>query len=62
MKYSSFTVWSKNMEKKNFKEELFREYELKRADALERKNEEIKKAYENCPELLEVDNEINRRV
>ncbi len=48
------------MEKRNFKEELFREYELKRADALERKNEETKKAYEKCPELLEVDNEINR--
>ena len=34
------------MENKNFKEELFREYELKRADALERKNIETKNAYE----------------
>ena len=32
------------MEKINFKEELFREYELKRAVSLERKNEETKKA------------------
>ena len=47
------------MEKINFKEELFREYELKRAVSLERKNEETKKAYEICPDLKDTDNEIN---
>lgn len=48
------------MENKNFKEELFREYELKRADALERKNIETKTAYEKCPDLKLIDDEINQ--
>ena len=44
----------------NIKEKLFREYEFKRADALEKKNIETKKAYEKCPELLKIDNQINQ--
>ena len=48
------------MENKNLKEELFREYEYKRADALERKNIETKTAYENCPDLKKIDEEINQ--
>ncbi len=48
------------METKNLKEELFREYELKRADALEKKNIETKIAYEKAFELKEIDDEINQ--
>lgn len=48
------------MDKKKIKEELFREYELKRADALEKKNIETKFAYEKAPQLKEIDDEINK--
>ncbi len=47
------------MDNKKLKEEIFREYELKRADALEKKNIETKKAYEKAPQLKEIDNQIN---
>lgn len=44
---------------KSIKEQLFREYELRRADALVKKERETKKAYEKCPELEACDGEIN---
>lgn len=47
------------MEKKKIKDELFRDYEIKRADALEKKNIRMKMAYEKAPELKEIDEEIN---
>ncbi len=47
------------MENKKLKDELFRDYEIKRADALEKKNIKTKEAYEKVPELKEIDDEIN---
>ena len=44
----------------NIKENIFRRLEFKRADALEKKNIETKKAYEKCPDLKKVDEEINQ--
>lgn len=44
----------------NIKEKLFREYEFKRADALLKKDIETKTAYEKCPDLKKIDEEINK--
>lgn len=48
------------MDNKKLKDELFRDYEIKRADALEKKNILTKTTYEKCPELKEIDDEINK--
>lgn len=44
---------------KSIKEQLFREYEFKRTEALSKKERETKKAYEKSPELERCDHEIN---
>ena len=48
------------MDKKRIKEELFREYEVKRVNALEKKNIETMMAYDKSPELEKIDAEINK--
>ncbi len=48
------------MDKNKIKEELFREYEMKRANALEKKNIETKLAYKKAPDLEKIDDEINK--
>lgn len=47
------------MDKKLLIKEILRDYDIKRGIAEEKKAEEIKKAYQMCPELEKVDTEIN---
>ena len=47
------------MEEKSIVNEILREYDVKKGIALEKRNQETKKAYEFCPDLLEIDKKIN---
>jgi len=46
------------MEEKSIVNEILREYDVKKGIALEKRNQETKKAYELCPDLLEIDKKL----